>query len=110
MHLGLVEVTDPDVAEIAATLPAGRLHANPRRRRVRRLGCTATCKALLAAACWKSTGWSCRCSMGPQLTPLNERAGRVTTRGLWNPCNILRRPLTEEHLSPPSTKLGGWFL
>jgi hypothetical protein len=28
MHLGLVEVTDPDVAEIAATLPAGRLHAN----------------------------------------------------------------------------------
>jgi hypothetical protein len=28
MHLRLVEVTDPDVAEIAATLPAGRLHAN----------------------------------------------------------------------------------
>jgi hypothetical protein len=28
MHLGLVEVTDPDVAEVAATLPAGRLHAN----------------------------------------------------------------------------------
>jgi hypothetical protein len=28
MHLGLVEATDPDVAEIAATLPAGRLHAN----------------------------------------------------------------------------------
>jgi hypothetical protein len=28
MHLELVEVTDPDVAEIAATLPAGRLHAN----------------------------------------------------------------------------------
>ena len=28
MHLGLVEVTDPDVAEIAATLPSGRLHAN----------------------------------------------------------------------------------
>jgi hypothetical protein len=28
MHLRLVEVTDPEVAEIAATLPAGRLHAN----------------------------------------------------------------------------------
>jgi hypothetical protein len=28
MHLRLVEVTDPDVAEIAAALPAGRLHAN----------------------------------------------------------------------------------
>jgi hypothetical protein len=28
MFLRLVEVTDPDVAEIAATLPAGRLHAN----------------------------------------------------------------------------------
>src|SRR5208337_4203511 len=28
MHLRLVEVTDPDVAEIAATLPAGRLHAS----------------------------------------------------------------------------------
>jgi hypothetical protein len=28
MHLRLVEVSDPDVAEIAATLPAGRLHAN----------------------------------------------------------------------------------
>jgi hypothetical protein len=28
MHLELVEVTDPEVAEIAATLPAGRLHAN----------------------------------------------------------------------------------
>jgi hypothetical protein len=28
MHLRLVEVTDPDVAEIAATLPVGRLHAN----------------------------------------------------------------------------------
>src|ERR1700722_11484583 len=28
MSLRLVEVTDPDVAEIAATLPAGRLHAN----------------------------------------------------------------------------------
>jgi hypothetical protein len=28
MHLRLVKVTDPDVAEIAATLPAGRLHAN----------------------------------------------------------------------------------
>jgi len=28
MHLGLVEATDPDVAEVAATLPAGRLHAN----------------------------------------------------------------------------------
>jgi hypothetical protein len=28
MHLRLVEVTDPDVAEIAASLPAGRLHAN----------------------------------------------------------------------------------
>jgi hypothetical protein len=28
MHLGLVEATDPDVAEIAATIPAGRLHAN----------------------------------------------------------------------------------
>jgi hypothetical protein len=28
MYLRLVEVTDPDVAEIAALLPAGRLHAN----------------------------------------------------------------------------------
>jgi hypothetical protein len=28
MFLRLVEVTDPEVAEIAATLPAGRLHAN----------------------------------------------------------------------------------
>jgi hypothetical protein len=28
MYLRLVEVTDPDVAEIAAQLPAGRLHAN----------------------------------------------------------------------------------
>jgi hypothetical protein len=28
MSLRLVEVTDPEVAEIAATLPAGRLHAN----------------------------------------------------------------------------------
>jgi len=28
MYLRLVEVTDPDVAEIAAMLPAGRLHAN----------------------------------------------------------------------------------
>jgi hypothetical protein len=28
MHLRLVEITDPDVAEIAALLPAGRLHAN----------------------------------------------------------------------------------
>jgi hypothetical protein len=28
MHLRIVEVTDPDAAEIAATLPAGRLHAN----------------------------------------------------------------------------------
>jgi hypothetical protein len=28
MYLRLVEVTDPDVAEIAAKLPAGRLHAN----------------------------------------------------------------------------------
>jgi hypothetical protein len=28
MHLRLVAVTDPDVAEIAATLPAGRRHAN----------------------------------------------------------------------------------
>jgi hypothetical protein len=28
MSLRLVQVTDPDVAEIAATLPAGRLHAN----------------------------------------------------------------------------------
>ena len=28
MHLRLVEVTEPDVAEIAATLPTGRLHAN----------------------------------------------------------------------------------
>jgi hypothetical protein len=28
MHLRLVEITEPDVAEIAALLPAGRLHAN----------------------------------------------------------------------------------
>src|SRR6516162_8115817 len=28
MHLRLVEVTEPEVAEIAAKLPAGRLHAN----------------------------------------------------------------------------------
>jgi hypothetical protein len=28
MYLRLVEVTDPDVAEIASQLPAGRLHAN----------------------------------------------------------------------------------
>ena len=28
MHLRLVEVTEPEVAEIAALLPAGRLHAN----------------------------------------------------------------------------------
>ena len=28
MFLRLVQVTDPEVAEIAATLPAGRLHAN----------------------------------------------------------------------------------
>ena len=28
MHLRLVEVTDPDVAEIATSIPAGRLHAN----------------------------------------------------------------------------------
>jgi len=28
MYLRLVEVTDPEVAEIAAKLPAGRLHAN----------------------------------------------------------------------------------
>jgi hypothetical protein len=28
MHLRLVEITEPDVAEIAASLPAGRLHAN----------------------------------------------------------------------------------
>jgi hypothetical protein len=28
MYLRLVEVTDPEVAEIAATLPAGRLHAS----------------------------------------------------------------------------------
>jgi hypothetical protein len=28
MYLRLVEVTDPDVAELAAQLPAGRLHAN----------------------------------------------------------------------------------
>jgi len=28
MHLRLVEVTDPDVAEVAANLPTGRLHAN----------------------------------------------------------------------------------
>ena len=28
MSLRLVQVTDPEVAEIAATLPAGRLHAN----------------------------------------------------------------------------------
>jgi hypothetical protein len=28
MYLRLVEVTEPDVAEIAAKLPAGRLHAN----------------------------------------------------------------------------------
>jgi hypothetical protein len=28
MHVGLAEVTDPDVAEIAASLPAGRLHAS----------------------------------------------------------------------------------
>jgi hypothetical protein len=28
MHLRLVEVTEPDVAEIAANLPTGRLHAN----------------------------------------------------------------------------------
>ena len=31
MYLRLVEVTDPDVAEIAALLPAGRLHANGKR-------------------------------------------------------------------------------
>jgi hypothetical protein len=30
MHLRLVEITEPDVAEIAALLPAGRLHANGR--------------------------------------------------------------------------------
>jgi hypothetical protein len=28
MHLRLVEITEPEVAEIAALLPAGRLHAN----------------------------------------------------------------------------------
>jgi len=28
MHLRLVEITEPEVAEIAAVLPAGRLHAN----------------------------------------------------------------------------------
>jgi hypothetical protein len=28
MHLRLVEVTEPEVAEIAAKLPAGRLHSN----------------------------------------------------------------------------------
>jgi hypothetical protein len=28
MHLRLVEITEPDVAEIAALLPVGRLHAN----------------------------------------------------------------------------------
>jgi hypothetical protein len=28
MHLRLVEITEPDVAEIAALLPPGRLHAN----------------------------------------------------------------------------------
>ena len=28
MHLRLVEVTEPDVAELAANLPTGRLHAN----------------------------------------------------------------------------------
>jgi hypothetical protein len=28
MHLRLIEITEPDVAEIAALLPAGRLHAN----------------------------------------------------------------------------------
>ena len=28
MHLRLVEITEPEVAEIAARLPAGRLHAN----------------------------------------------------------------------------------
>jgi hypothetical protein len=38
----------------------------------RRRGCTATCKALLAAACWKSTGWSCRCLMGLRLTLPND--------------------------------------
>jgi hypothetical protein len=30
MHLRMVEITEPDVAEIAALLPAGRLHANGR--------------------------------------------------------------------------------
>jgi hypothetical protein len=28
MHLRLIEITEPEVAEIAALLPAGRLHAN----------------------------------------------------------------------------------
>jgi hypothetical protein len=35
MHLRLIEITEPEVAEIAALLPAGRLHANGRSRALR---------------------------------------------------------------------------
>jgi hypothetical protein len=42
-----------------------------------RPGCTATCKGLLAAACWRSTGWSYRCSMGQRLTLQNDGVDAV---------------------------------
>jgi hypothetical protein len=41
MHLRLVEITEPEVAEIAALLPAGRLHANGKGLVPYKLMCTA---------------------------------------------------------------------
>jgi hypothetical protein len=70
MHLRLVEVTDPDAAEIAATLPAGRLHANGR-------GLVPYVKGDLYAELVRET-------VGDQETPANPNPSAQDLPGSWD--------------------------